>query len=176
MKKNKMPKTHKFELEHIEPLPDADTEEISRIVLARFGLLPRKSDGIAKMHNLLLELSERKKQSNREKKPEAAVLPVEEMALHAGIKRQTMYDYLSRWIKLNVLKKTSFVSNGKVVIGYELNGANLESAFRKAEMSIRNHCEESIELVKKLQNEVKRDKLRGDAENVPNESTLREER
>ena len=174
-----MPKTHKFELEHIEPLPDATTEEITRIVLARFGLLPRKSDGIAKMHNLLSELSERKKQSNREKKPEAAVLPVEEMALHAGIKRQTMYDYLSRWTKLNVLKKTSFVSNGKVIIGYELNGSNLESAFRKAEMSIRNHCEESIELVKKLQNEVKRDKLRGSesSSEMPslNESTLREE-
>lgn len=156
-----MPKTHTFELQHIEPLPDSDTTELTRIILARFGLLPRKKDGIAKMHSLLLELSERKKESNREKKPELAVLPVEEMALHAGIKRQTMYDYLGRWLKLNVLKKTSFVASGKVVIGYELNGSNLESAFRKAEMAIRNHTEESVELVKKLQAEIKRDKLRG---------------
>lgn len=172
-----MPKTHKFELEHIEPLPDADSEEITRIVLARFGLLPRKKDGIAKMHNLLIEFSERKKQANRDKKPELAVLPVEEMALHAGIKRQTMYDYLGRWLKLQVLKKTSFVNAGKVVIGYELNGSNLESAFRKAEMAIRNHTEESVELVKKLQNEIKRDKLKSpekpelDEEKPSNEST-----
>lgn len=177
LQKKNMPKTHKFELEHIEPLPDADTEEITRIILARFGLLPRKSDGIAKMHNLLSEISERKKQSNREKKPELAVLPVEEMALHAGIKRQTMYDYLNRWLKLNILKKTSFVSNGKVIIGYELNGSNLESAFRKAEMAIRNHTEESVELVKRLQNEIKREKLRGEnpSETLSNESTQTED-
>src|SRR3989344_2256913 len=165
-----MPKTHKFELEHIEPLPDSSTEEICRIILARFGLLPRKSDGIAKMHNLLIELSERKKEANRDKRPEAAVLPVEEMALHAGIKRQTMYDYLGRWLKFNVLKKTSFVANGKVVIGYELNGTNLESAFRKAEMVIRNHNEESIEIIKRLQNEIKREKLKG-----PEKIELKEE-
>lgn len=150
----------KFELEHKEPLPDADPEELARVVLARFGLLPRKRDGLAKMHKLLLELYERKKISNREKKPESAVMTVEEMGLFAGIKRQTMYDHLGRWLALSVLKKTSFVSNGKVIIGYELNGPNMESAFKKAETAVKNHAEKSIELVKMLQGEIKREKLK----------------
>jgi DNA primase catalytic subunit len=154
----------KFELEVTEPLPDAGTEEIARILLARFGLLPRKKDGQAKMHSLLLELYERKKVANREKKPEEAVMTVEDMGVFAGIKRQTMYDYLGRWLSLNLLKKTSFVANGKIVIGYELNGTNLESAFKKAESTVKNHLEQSIEIVRSLQSEVKREKIR---QNIP---------
>lgn len=157
-------KAMKFELESTEPLPDAETEEIARILLARFGLLPRKKDGQAKMHKLLLEIYERKKVANREKKPEEAVMTVEEMGTFAGIKRQTMYDYLGRWLSLSLLKKTSFVANSKVVIGYELNGTNLESAFKKAETTIRNHLEQSLEIVKSLQNEVKKEKIR---QNMP---------
>lgn len=137
-----------------------DVTELSKVLLARFGLLPRKKDGSAKLHALLLELYERKKEANREKRPESAVMPVEEMALHAGIKRQTMYDYLRRWLDLQVLKKTSFVSSGKVVIGYELNGTNLESAFRKAESTIKNHLESSFRVIETLQNEIKKEKLR----------------
>jgi hypothetical protein len=162
----------KFELEVTEPLPDADTEEIARILLARFGLLPRKKDGQAKMHTLLLELYERKKAANREKKPEEAVMTVENMGLFAGIKRQTMYDYLGRWLSLNLLKKTSFVANGKVVIGYELNGTNLESAFKKAEVTIKNHLDQSIDIVKGLQNEVKKEKIR---QNIPSSSDDKEQ-
>jgi len=167
-RKNK--RNMKFELEVSEPLPDAETEEIARILLARFGLLPRKKDGQAKMHKLLLELYERKKVANRERKPEEAVMTVENMGLFAGIKRQTMYDYLGRWLSLNLLKKTSFVANGKVVIGYELNGTNLESSFKKAETTIRNHLEDSLEIVRSLQNEVKKEKIRQNipsAENAP---------
>lgn len=149
----------KVMLEHSEALPDASTEEIARTLLARFGLLPRKKDGSAQMHKLLLELYERKKQANREKKPELAVMPVEHMGVFAGIKRQTMYEYLHRWLDLDILKKTSFVANGKVVIGYELNGANLEGAFRKAETRIKNHLEESFKLIEKLQNEIKKEKI-----------------
>ena len=154
----------KFELEVTEPLPDAETEEIARILLARFGLLPRKKDGQAKMHKLLLELYERKKYANKEKKPEEAVMTVEDMGVFAGIKRQTMYDYLGRWLSLNLLKKTSFVANGKIIIGYELNGTNLESAFKKAESTVRNHLEQSIDIVRSLQNEVKKEKIR---QNIP---------
>lgn len=157
----------KFELELTEPLPDANSEEIARVLLARFGLLPRKKDGQAKMHKLLLELYERKKVSNREKKPEEAVMTVEDMGIFAGIKRQTMYDYLGRWLSLNLLKKTSFVANGKVVIGYELNGSNLESAFKKAETTVRNHVEQSLDIVRNLQNEVKKEKIR---HNIPSSS------
>ena len=139
---------------------DNSVQELSKVLLARFGLLPRKKDSSANMHDLLLELYERKKASNREKKPELAVMPVEEMALFAGIKRQTMYDYLHRWLELQILKKTSFVSEGKVVIGYELNGNNLEGAFRKAESTIKGHMDQTFRVIEQLQNEIKKGKLR----------------
>jgi hypothetical protein len=148
-----------IQLGHAEVLPDAEVAEMARILLARFGLLPRKKDGSAKMHPLLLELYERKKQANKEKKPETAVMPVEEMGMFAGIKRQTMYDYLHRWLNLGILKKTSFVADGKVVIGYELNGNNLEAAFRKAESTIKNHLDDSFKLLMELQNKIKKEKI-----------------
>ena len=150
----------KVELHSVEPLPDSNSEELAKVTMARFGLLPRKKDGQAKMHRLLLELYERKKEANRDKQPERAVLTVEEMGLFAGIKRQTMYDYLGRWLKLHLLKKTSFVNEGKVVIGYELNGNNLEGAFKKAEQAIHNHVEDSLEVIRKLQNTIKIEKLK----------------
>jgi len=108
----------------------------------------------------LLELNERKKTANRERRPETAVMPVEEMALHAGIKRQTMYDYLHRWLDLQLLKKTSFVSSGKVVVGYELNGPTLDASFRKAETALKNHVDLSFKILEQLQNEIKKEKLR----------------
>ncbi len=154
-----MAKNAKIQLDGVEAL-DSKPEEIAKVLLARFGLIPRKRDGNAKMHQLLLELYERKKKSNREKRPEIAVMPVEEMGLHAQIARQTMYEYLHRWLDLNILKKTSFVSDGKVVIGYELNGNNLEGAFRKAEGVIRGHLDHSFRLIETLQTEIKREKLR----------------
>ncbi len=148
-----------FLLANAEPIGQ-ETEELSKVLIARFGLAPRKKDGTAQMHKLLLELYERKKTANREKKPEIAVMPVEEMALHAGIKRQTMYDYMKRWLELQILKKTSFVSGGKVVIGYELNGNNVEGAFRKAETTLKGHLETSFRIIEQLQNEIKKEKLR----------------
>jgi len=149
-----------IELNHAEALPDAAPEELARIIVARFGLLPRKKDGSAKMQTLLLEMYERKKSANREKKPELAVMPVEQMGFFAGIKRQTMYDYLRRWLDLNIVKKTSFVNDGKVVIGYELNGATMKDAFEKAATAVKNHLEHSLILVDKLQNEIKREKIK----------------
>lgn len=156
----------KIQLQHKEA--DENTvEELSKTLMARFGLVPRKKDGNAQMHKLLLELYERKKSANRDKKPELAVVPVEEMASFAGIKRQTMYEYLHRWLDLQILKKTSFVSDGKVVIGYELNGINVEGAFRKAETTIKNHLEQSFKIIENLQNEIKKEKLRSDPQDRP---------
>jgi len=161
----------KIQLEHRDLPEQAVPEDIAKTLLARFGLLPRKKDGHAQMHKLLLELSERKKAANREKRPEMAVMPVEHMGTFAGIKRQTMYEYLHRWLDLNILKKTSFVNNGKVVIGYELNGTNLEGAFRKAESTIKTHLDESFKLVEHLQNEVKKEKLRAGSEEPASSAT-----
>lgn len=156
-----------FLLDNAEPV-NHEVQELAKVLIARFGLAPRKKDGNAQLHKLLLELYERKKTANRDKKPEAAVMPVEEMALHAGIKRQTMYDYLRRWLDLQILKKTSFVSSGKVVIGYELNGTNLEGAFRKAEATLKGHMDASFRIIEHLQNEIKKEKLRS-SEPTPTE-------
>jgi len=150
----------KFQLSHNEPLPNATSHELAKTVLSRFGLVPRKKDGQAKFERLLLELYERKKTANKEHKPEAAVMPVEEMGIFSEIARQTMYEYLKRWVALGILKKTSFVASGKVVIGYELNGNNLEGAFTKACTTIRNHTDASMDIIKNLQLEVKKEKLR----------------
>jgi len=150
----------KIELRHMNPSPGADSEELSKVVLARFGLIPRKKDAKAGFHKLILELYERKKHSNKEKKPEIAVMTVEEMGMYAGIKRQTVYDYLRRWLMLQILKKTTFVQNGTIITGYELNGSNLENVFRKAEVIIKEHVERSIEYTKELQNEIKKEKLK----------------
>jgi len=154
----------KIELDLIEPVEHASSEELAKVILARLGLLPRKKDALAKFHKLLVELYEKKKLSARERKPELAVMTVEEMGLHAGIKRQTMYDYLNRWLILNVLKKTSFVSDGKIITGYELNGSNLEAAFRKAEYVIQNHMSTTFDIIKEFQNELKKDKLKTTSE------------
>ncbi len=165
----------KVQLEHKEPIEGATAEELARVLISRFGLAPRKSDASAQFHRLLLELSERKKSANRDKRPELAVMPVEEMGSFAGIRRQTMYDYLHRWLDLQILKKTSFVASGKVIIGYELNGQNVETAFRKAETCIKNHLESSFKLIEQLQSEVKKEKLRAgktDESEVPESTVL----
>ena len=108
------------------------SEELAKIVMSRVGLEPRKSGSTDKMHRCLLELYERSKIANREKNLEKAVMTVEEMAFFAGITRQTMYDYLKRWIALSLIMKTSHINNNKVIIGYKLNGTTLEQAFEKA--------------------------------------------
>jgi hypothetical protein len=149
----------KIQLEHREAVTN-DVNELALVLLARFGLVPRKKDGRANFHRLILEFTERKKLATKHKQPELGILTVEEMGLHVGIARQTMYDYLNRWLKLNVLKKSSFVKDGKVIIGYDLNGPTLEAAFRKAETVVKNHLDDSFKVLDKLQSEIKKDKLR----------------
>jgi hypothetical protein len=158
----------KIELKYMNPGQGADSDELSRVVLARFGLMPRKKDAKAGFHRLILEMYEKKKTATNERKPELAVMTVEEMGAISGIKRQTMYDYLRRWTNLQILKKTTLVNSGAVITGYELNGVNLENAFRKAEAIIQEHVTKSIDIVKELQNEIKKAKLRkkGDKEEI----------
>jgi len=150
----------KFELKHVNPSPGADQKELSNVVLARFGLIPRKKDAKAAFNKLLLEFYERKKQSLKDKKPELAIMSIDEMALYSNIKRQTMYDYLKRWLSLALIKKASFARGNSIIRGYELNGSNLENAFRKAETIVQQHILRSIDYINDLQNEVKKDKLR----------------
>ncbi|MFC1728217.1 hypothetical protein ACFLZ7_01985 [Nanoarchaeota archaeon] len=142
-----------------EPGMNPTSDELSRVILARIGLMPRKQGSTDKMHNVLLELYEKAKLSQREKRPESAVMTVEEMGVFAGITRQTMYDYLKRWLDLNMIVKTSYINEGKVIIGYKLNGNTLESAFEKATQKINNHMETSMKLVSELQKLVKNEKI-----------------
>lgn len=149
----------KILISDVEPGMNPTAEELSKIILARVGLAPRKQGSTDKMHNVLLELYEKSKLSQRDKKPEAAVMTVEEMGLFAGITRQTMYDYLKRWIDLNMITKTSYINEGKVIVGYKLNGNTLESAFEKAMQKVSNNMETSMKLVRELQKLVKNEKI-----------------
>lgn len=164
----------KIELDLVEPVELSSSDELAKIILARLGLLPRKNDALAKFHKLLIELYERKKIANRDRRPELAVMTVEEMGLCAGIKRQTMYDHLNRWLVLNILKKTSFVLEGKIITGYELNGTNLESAFKKAEFVVHNQMTITQDIVRQFQNEIKKEKLRSSPEKTDEEPILDE--
>ncbi len=136
------------------------SEELARIVMARMGLEPRKSGATDKMYCTLVELYERSKQANREKRPEAAVMTVEEMGMFAGITRQTMYDYLRRWLDLNMIVKTSYIVDNKVIIGYKLNGSTLEASFEKAQQRIRNNLELTLKYIQELQRSIKNEKIR----------------
>jgi hypothetical protein len=146
-------------------------EELSKVVMHRMGLMPRKEGATDKMHNVLVELYEKTKFAQREKKPESSVMTVEEMGLHAGITRQTMYDYLKRWLELDLITKTSYISDGKVIVGYKLNGSTLEGAFEKAMQRITNHLDTSMKYVRELQKLIKNEKISA-AQQKNQESTV----
>jgi len=134
-------------------------EELANVVIDRMGLNPRKKGSTDKMFRTLIELYERMKKATQSKKPEEAVMTVEEMGAFAGITRQTMYDYLKRWTELDLIVKTSYIYEGKVIIGYKLNGINLENAFEKALVKIKNNLEATQKYVKELQKAIKNEKL-----------------
>ena len=90
-------------LQNIEPDIDDDSKEIATVIINRLGLMPRKKGSTEKMNQVLIELYERAKKASREKKPTLALMTVEEMGLCADITRQTMYDYLKRWIDLDLI-------------------------------------------------------------------------
>lgn len=149
-----------IQLARTRPLEHADPKELTRCILSRFGLLPRKQGAKIRVEALLLELYERKKHAYRHKRPDNAVMTVEAMATYARVSRQTMYDYLYRFLQINILKKTSFMKDHALITGYELSGHNLETSFSKAISIIHEELDASLELVRSLQNEIKKEKLR----------------
>lgn len=142
-----------------EPGMNPTSEELAVIVLSRTGLMPRKKGSTEKMHRTFLELYERAKLANREKRPEKAVMTVEEMGTFAGITRQTMYDYLKRWLDLNLIIKTSYIKDSRVIIGYKLNGYTLETAFEKAAQVISANLENTQKYIIELQRLIKNEKI-----------------
>lgn len=135
------------------------SEDLAKVVMSRMGLEPRKSGSTDKMYRTLVEMYERSKAAHRDKRPELAVMTVEEMGAYAGITRQTMYDYLSRWLELNMIVKTSYIVDNKVVIGYKLNGPTLEASFEKAQQQISNNMELTMKYIRELQKRIKNEKI-----------------
>lgn len=151
----------KIVLTNVEPGSiNPNSEELSKVIINRIGLVPRKKGSTDQMYKAFLLLYERMKQSNQEKKPEIAVVTVEDMGNAAGITRQTMYDYLGRWLDLDLMVKTSYIVEGKVVIGYKLNGNTLENAFEKAMVKVKNNMDLTLKYVQELQRTIKNEKLR----------------
>lgn len=152
-------KTEKIILTGIEPSISPNSEEMANIILSRIGLMPRKKGATDKMHRTLLEMYERAKQSYRTKKPELAVMTAEEMGMYAGITRQTMYDYLRRWTEISLIVKTSYITEGKVVVGYKLNGNTIEQAFEKAMSTIKRNMDQTQKYIRELQRMIKNEKI-----------------
>jgi len=146
-------------LVNAEATVNPTSEELAKIVLARMGLMPRKEGATDKMFRTLLELYERSKLAHREKKPEKGIMTVEEMGYFAGITRQTMYDYLGRWLQLGLIQKQSYINDSKVIIGYRLNGATLEHAFQKAMLRVNEHLEMTSKYIGELQKLIKNEKI-----------------
>jgi len=136
-----------------------DSKELAEIIITRMGLSPRKIGSTDQMYKVLIELYERMKLAGKEKKPELAVLTVEEMGNHAGITRQTMYDYIKRWLDLELISKTTYIYENKVIVGYKLNGVTLENAFEKSVVKIKNNLEQTLKHVRDLQNTIKKEKI-----------------
>ena len=152
--------TPQFILRHSEPTMNPSSDELANIIIHRLGLMPRKKGSTEKMYRVLVELYEKAKTASREKTPSAAIITVEEMAMHAGISRQTMYDYIKRWIDTDFITKTSYIdSDQKVVVGYKLNGPTLESAFEKTRTKIHNNLDLTAKYIGELQRIVKNEKI-----------------
>ena len=150
----------KIILTNVEPGMSPNSNELANVIINRLGLMPRKKGSTDKMHKPLLELYEKAKEAAKTKDQRLAVMTVEEMAFFAGITRQTMYEYLKRWLGIAVIVKTSYIDhNGKAVIGYRLNGNTLEDAFEKTQMKIRNNLEFSLKYIKELQRLIKNEKI-----------------
>jgi hypothetical protein len=150
----------KIILTNIEPELNASSEELAKIIIQRLGLMPRKANSTDKIHQILIELYERAKIANREKQPTKAVITVEEMGMYAGITRQTMYEYLKRWLEVDMVVKTSYIlPDNSVVIGYKLNGPTLEHAFERARIKVHEHLNKTHSFILELQKIVKNEKI-----------------
>ncbi len=150
----------KIQLTNAEADMNPSSEELAGVLIERLGLMPRKKGSTEKMNKVLVEFYERAKNASRTKDPTRSIMTVEEMGYHAGITRQTMYDYLKRWLELDLIIKTSFIDqHNNVVIGYRLNGNTLEQAFEKSRMRISNNLDTTMKYMRELQKVIKNEKI-----------------
>ena len=155
-----MVKDNKIVLSNVEAELGSDIEALAKTIIARIGLMPRKKGSTDQMFQTFLEFYEKAKQANQFKDPKRAVMTVEEMAMHAKISRQTMYEYLQRWLAINLLTKVSFINNdGSVTVGYRLNGTTLEDAFKKVKTQVVRHLDITERYIIELQKTIKNEKI-----------------
>ena len=149
----------KIILNDTEPEFNADSDALAKVVVSRLGLLPRKRGSNDNMHRIMLELYERCKTATKEKNPKHAVMTVEDMASFAAITKQTMYDYIGRWVDIDFIYRVSFLDDfGKKIVG--LNGSNLEEAFSKVEKVISKNLSITSKYLSELQKLIKNEKIR----------------
>ena len=166
----------KIILTNIEPGLNANSEELANVIIQRLGLMPRKKGSTEKMHKVLIDFYERAKLATREKDPKRAIMTVEDMGISAGITRQTMYEYLRRWLELDLISKTSYIDQwNKVIIGYKLNGGTLEQAFERARKKVHSHLDETQKYVVEIQKQLKNEKISEKAVMKANEKKERVE-
>ena len=142
-----------------EPFLNPSSVELANVILNRIGLNPRKKGSTERMSRLFIEFYERAKLSGREKNPSLAAISVEEMASIVNISRQTMYEYLSRWLKTGLIVKTSYLADKKAVIGYKLNGNTLEEAFNKTISIVNANLDLTKKYILELQKTLKNEKI-----------------
>ena len=152
--------TEKIVLTNIEPNLTATSEDLAQIVLERIGLQPRKKNATQAMHRAFIEFYERAKKATAQKDPKLAVMSVDDMAMYAKISKQTMYEYLGRWLELGIIQKVTFVGEDtKVVIGYKLSGSTIEESFTKVRSRIEKNLNVTQKLIQDLQKALKNEKI-----------------
>ena len=71
-----------------------------------------------------------------------------------------MYEYLRRWLALDLISKTSYIdNNNKVIVGYKLSGSTLETAFEKARAKINGNLNITLRFIHELQKTIKNEKI-----------------
>lgn len=149
----------KIILSQIEP-KSSDSTALAQCIIQRIGLMPRKKGSTENMHRTFIEFYERTKKATAQKDPKLAVLTVDEMAIFAKISRQTMYEYLQRWLATGLIQKVSYIgSENKVTIGYKLAGNSLEESFSKMKTIVQKNLNRSEELISQLQKTLKNEKI-----------------
>lgn len=152
--------SEKIILTATEPPVAANSDQLATTIINRIGLMPRKRGSTENIHKTFVEFYERAKKATASKDLKQAVMTVEEMAIFAKITRQTMYEYLQRWLDLNFIQKVSYIdNNNKVIIGYKLNGNTLEEAFEKSKKKIMDNLDKTQSLVAELQKMLKNEKI-----------------
>jgi len=156
----------RFVLLDTQAEPGMDSKELASVVLDRLGLRPRKKGSTEVMYKVLLEFYERQKQAVQMKDPALGILTVEEMALYAKISRQTMYEYLGRWLQIDLIQKVSFLDgNKKLIVGYKLRGTTLEDAFKHTKSVFEKQLTVTNDYIIQLQKLIKNEKIRSTMKN-----------